>query len=337
MTKIGVIGAGSWGTALASLLSRNGHEVVLWSCIEKEITMLKETHEQGEKLPGVRLPDNLQYTTSLEEAMKGKEILVLAVPSPFTRSTAKQMAALYRPDQIIVSVAKGIEDKTYYTLTEIIQDEIRGAVVCALSGPSHAEEVVRQMPTTVVCASTSRDVAEKIQNVFMSPSFRVYTSPDVIGVELGGSLKNVIALAAGVIDGLEYGDNCKAALMTRGIHEIAGLGLKMGAHPETLNGLSGIGDLMVTCTSRHSRNRMAGYYIGQGMSMQEAMDKVKQVVEGVYSAQAAYHLSRKYQVEMPIIAEVNAVLFDHKNARQAVEDLMLRDPKAEMIRDGWQK
>ncbi|MDO4478374.1 MAG: NAD(P)H-dependent glycerol-3-phosphate dehydrogenase [Lachnospiraceae bacterium] len=335
MAKIGVIGAGSWGTALARLLCDNGHDVVLWSCIEAEIRMLKETHMQQEKLPGVLLPEALQYTTDLKEAMADKEIVVLAVPSPFTRSTARQMAAYYQPDQVIVSVAKGIEDETYFTLTDVIEDEIKGAVTCALSGPSHAEEVVRQMPTTVVAACPKKSVAERVQAVFMSPVFRVYTSPDMVGVELGGSLKNVIALAAGVVDGLGYGDNCKAALITRGIHELGQLGLKMGARFETLSGLSGIGDLIVTCTSVHSRNRMAGYYIGQGHSMKEAMEMVSQIVEGVYSTKAAYHLSQKYGVEMPIISEVNAVLFEDKNPRQAVEDLMLRDRKSEGDDSGW--
>ena len=336
MAAVGVIGAGSWGTALARLLCDNGNDVVLWSYSENDVRMLKEKHMQEKKLPGVLLPETLQYTGDLEEAMKDKEVLVLAVPSPFVRATAQKMASFYRQGQIIVSVSKGIEDETYFTLTDVIKDEIKDAEVCALSGPSHAEEVVRQMPTTVVCASPVKAVAEKVQNIFMSRVFRVYTSSDLIGVELGGSLKNVIAMAAGVVDGLEYGDNCKAALITRGIHEIARLALKMGAQVETLSGLSGIGDLIVTCTSIHSRNRMAGYYIGQGHSTKEAMEMVKQVVEGVYSTKAAYHLSQKYDVEMPIITEVNAVLFDNKDPKEAVEDLMMRNRKSEIIDDSWE-
>ena len=330
MQKISVIGAGSWGTALARVLRDNGHETVLWSCIASEIEMLKEHHMQMEKLPGVLLPDGILYTTDLEEAMKGAAMVVLAVPSPFTRSTARQMAPYYENGQIIVSVAKGIEDKTYRTLTEIIEEEIPGAVIAALSGPSHAEEVVRQMPTTVVAASADPEVARRVQNAFMNGVFRVYTSSDVRGVELGGALKNVIALAAGIADGLGYGDNCKAALMTRGIHEMANLAVSFGAKMETLSGLSGMGDLIVTCTSKHSRNRMAGYLIGQGKTADEAMAEVKQIVEGVYAAKAAYHLAEKNGVEMPIIEQVNQVLFDKKDPRQAVGELMMRERKPEV-------
>ena len=329
MSEVGVIGAGSWGTALSRVLADNGHSVTVWSCIEEEVKMLTEKHMQEDKLPGVLLPESIRYTTDLKLAMQGKEFLVLAVPSPFTRGTARKMATYIKDDQIIVSVAKGIEDKTFFTLTNVITDEIPTAETAALSGPSHAEEVVRQLPTTVVAAAAGRAVAESIQNLFMNENFRVYTSPDVLGVELGGALKNVIALAAGISDGLGYGDNCKAALITRGISEIAGLAVKMGAYPETLNGLSGIGDLIVTCESMHSRNRKAGFLIGQGRSAEEAMAEVKQVVEGVFSARAALHLSQKYDIEMPIITEVNRVLFEKKDPRQAVGDLMLRMRKPE--------
>ena len=329
MAKISVIGAGSWGTALARTLCDNGHDVLLWSIIEAEVAMLNEKHMQEEKLPGVLLPETLRATTDLAEAITGRDLIVLAVPSPFTRSTLKRMKPYAKTGLSIVSVAKGIEDQTYLTLSGIIEEELPGSRIAVLSGPSHAEEVVRCLPTTVVTASADQELAEAVQNGFMNSHFRVYTSPDVLGVELGGSLKNVIALAAGIADGLGYGDNCKAALITRGIHEISALAIRMGAHPETLNGLSGIGDLIVTCASRHSRNRMAGYLIGQGKTMQEAMDEVKQIVEGVYSAKAAYHLAEKYGVEMPIITQVNEVLFEGKDPRQAVLDLMLRDKKTE--------
>ena len=336
MEKIGVIGAGSWGTALSRVLADNGHDVTLWSCIESEITMLKEHHMQMEKLPGVPLPESIKYTTDLEEAMAGSSVVVLAVPSPFTRNTSRQMAPYYESGQIVVSVAKGIEDGSYLTLTDIIKEEIPGAVICALSGPSHAEEVVRRMPTTVVAASHDKAVADRIQAVFMNEVFRVYTSPDVLGVELGGALKNVIALAAGTADGLGYGDNCKAALMTRGIHEMANLAIHMGALPETLSGLSGMGDLIVTCTSRHSRNRKAGQLIGEGRTAEEAMKEVNQIVEGVYACKAAHHLAANCHIEMPIIDQVYAVLFDQKDPREAVGELMMRDRKPESVEMTWQ-
>ena len=335
MASVGVIGAGSWGTALARTLCDNGHDVLVWSILEDEVRMLNTKHMQEEKLPGVPLPEALRATGDLKEAMTGKDLVVLAVPSPFTRSTLNRMKEFAEPGLRIVSVAKGIEDGTYLTLSGIIEEVLPECRAAVLSGPSHAEEVVRCMPTTVVTAAEERELAEYVQNLFMSPHFRVYTSPDVLGVELGGSLKNVIALAAGIADGLGYGDNCKAALITRGIHEISELAIRMGAHPETLNGLSGIGDLIVTCASRHSRNRMAGYLIGQGRSMKEAMDEVKQVVEGVYSAKAAYHLAGKYEVEMPIIAQVHEVLFEGKDPGEAVSDLMMRDKKSEHSSLSW--
>lgn len=261
--------------------------------------------------------------------MKSPEVAVLAVPSPFTRSTSKQMAPFVRDGQIIVNVAKGVEEKTLMSLSEIIGQEIPNADVCVLSGPSHAEEVGKGLPTTCVVSAKTRKTAEYLQGIFMSPVFRVYTTPDMLGVELGGALKNVIALAAGTADGLGYGDNTKAALITRGMAEIARLGMKMGAKAETFYGLSGIGDLIVTCASVHSRNRKAGYLMGKGYTMEEAMAEVKMVVEGVYSAKAAKELAEKYNVEMPIITEVNKVLFEGKSASEAVKDLMLRDKKVE--------
>lgn len=333
MAKIGIIGAGSWGIALAMLLHNNGHEITVWSAIEAEINMLNAEHEHKDKLPGVKLPMDMIFTVDLEEAVKRKNILVLAVPSSFTRATAHNMKEYVADGQIIVNVAKGIEENTLMTLSQIIEEEIPQADVAVLSGPSHAEEVGRGIPTTIVVGATTRKTAEYIQNIFMSDVFRVYTSPDVLGIELGAALKNVVALAAGIADGLGYGDNTKAALITRGITEISRLGMVMGGKFETFCGLSGIGDLIVTCASMHSRNRRAGILIGQGKTMQEAMDEVKMVVEGVFSAKAAMGLAKKYNVELPIIEQVNEILFNGKSASVAVTDLMIRDKKIEISDD----
>lgn len=329
MARISVIGAGSWGIALATVLDRNGHEVTIWSILEDEINMLKEKHEHITKLPGVKLSEKFQYTTNLEEAITGKELLVLAVPSVYTRSTAKSMKEFVSKGQLIVNVGKGIEEKSLMTLSDVIEEEIPQANVTILSGPSHAEEVGRGLPTTCVVGVHDKKTAEYVQNVFMNERFRIYTSPDMLGIEVGGALKNVIALAAGMADGLGYGDNTKAALITRGIAEISRLAMAMGAKYETLSGLTGIGDLIVTCASMHSRNRRAGILIGQGKTMQEAMDEVQMVVEGVYSAKAAMALAKKYQTPMPIIEQVNQVLFENKPVKDAVSELMLRDKKAE--------
>ena len=336
MAKVHVLGAGSWGTALSLLLHKNGHQVKLWSALTDEVKLLQEKREHPSKLPGVHIPEEVEITDDLEVCLRDPDVVVLAVPSPFTRSTAKQIAPLANKGQIIVNVAKGVEEKTLMTLSEIISEEIPDANVCVLSGPSHAEEVGRGLPTTCVVSAQKRETAEYLQGIFMSPVFRVYTTPDILGVELGGSLKNVIALAAGTADGLGYGDNTKAALITRGIAEIARLGTKMGAKMETFYGLSGIGDLIVTCASVHSRNRKAGYLMGKGYTMQQAMDEVKMVVEGVYSAKAAKSLAEKYNVEMPIIMEVNKVLFEDKPASDAVRDLMIRDKKVETPMLPWE-
>ena len=329
MANVGVLGAGSWGTALSVLLSDNGHQVTVWSIDENEVKMLNEKREHELKLPGVKLPDDMVITGDLESEIKGKDFLVLAVPSPFTRSTAQKMSPFVAEGQIIVDVAKGIEESTLMTLSRQIEQEIPQADVAVLSGPSHAEEVGRRLPTTCVVGAKTKKTAEYLQSMFISNVFRVYTSPDILGIELGGSLKNVIALAAGIADGLGYGDNTKAALITRGIAEIARLGVKMGGKIETFTGLTGMGDLIVTCASVHSRNRKAGYLIGKGMSMQEAMDEVKMVVEGVYSAKAAAELAKKYDVSMPIVEEVNAVLFGGKSPADAVNDLMMRESRSE--------
>lgn len=335
MAKAGVIGSGSWGTALARVLSKNGHEVTLWSRREEESRMLREERENKSKLPGVKLPDDILCTTVLEQTVEGKDILVLATASPSIRSMAKKMAPYVAAGQLIVDVSKGIEESTLMILTDVIAQEIPQCRAAVLSGPSHAEEVGRDIPTTVVAGAKDRETAEYIQNLFMNKVFRVYTSPDMLGIELGGALKNVIALAAGAADGLGCGDNTKAALITRGIAEMSRLGVAMGGHIETFNGLTGIGDLIVTCASMHSRNRRAGILIGQGKTMQEAMDEVKMVVEGVNSAKAAKTLAEKYGIDMPIVQEVNQVLFEDKPAREALADLMLRDKKIEHPELPW--
>ena len=337
MANVGIMGAGSWGTALALLLHKNGHQVTVWSINEDEVKMLSEKREHESKLPGVKIPEDMMFTTDIESTVKGKDFVVLAVPSPFTRSTSRNMCTFIAEGQIIMDVAKGIEESTLMTLSQQIEEEIPQADVAVLSGPSHAEEVGRGLPTTVVIGARTKKTADYLQEMFMSEVFRVYTSPDILGMELGGSLKNVIALAAGIADGLGYGDNTKAALITRGIAEIARLGVKMGGAIESFTGLTGIGDLIVTCASVHSRNRKAGYLIGQGMSMQEAMDEVKMVVEGVYSTKAAVKLGEKYDVSLPIINKVNEVLFENKDPREAVNELMLRDSKAEHTALPWKE
>lgn len=336
MRKIGIIGAGSWGTALAVNLAKNQHEIVIWSIMEDEIAMLETYREHREKLPGVKLAENISFTTDLHAAIKGMDMLVLAVPSIFTRSTAKSMCQYVEDAQKIVCVGKGIEDDTFKTITDIVEEEIPAADVCVLCGPSHAEEVGQGLPTTVVAGAHSRQSAEFIQDTFMNETFRVYTSPDMLGMELGGSFKNVIALAAGMCDGLGYGDNTKAALIVRGISEVSRLALAMGAKAETINGLTGVGDLIVTCQSKHSRNRKAGELMGKGMTMEQATQEVKMVVEGVYSAKAALALGKKYYVTMPIIEEVNKVLFEDKSAKDAVNDLMLREKRTESNALDWE-
>ena len=335
MANVSVIGAGSWGIALALVLAKNGNNVTVWSIVKEEIDMLNEKREHVDKLPGVPLPLDMVFTTDLEEAIKGKEALVLAVPSVFTRSTANKMKEYVEEGQVIVNVAKGIEESTLMTLSEIIEEEIPQADVAVLSGPSHAEEVGRGIPTTIVVGAKTEETAVYLQNLFMNDVFRVYTSSDIMGMELGGSLKNVVALAAGIADGLGYGDNTKAALITRGIAEIARLGVAMGGKAESFNGLTGIGDLIVTCASVHSRNRKAGVLMGQGKTMDEAMKEVKMVVEGVYSAKAALGLAKKFDVQIPIIEQVNMVLFENKPASEAMMDLMTRDKKIESADMAW--
>ena len=336
MEKIGVIGAGSWGTALAILLNENGNDVTLWSHRAEEAAKVQKDREIS-KLPGIHIPESIAVTADLAETVRGKKVLVLVVPSKAVRETAEKMRAYVEPGTVIVSAVKGIEEGTLFTMTDIIEEVIPQAETAALSGPSHAEEVARLLPTACVIGAHTEETARFLQKLFMSAVFRVYISADMLGIELGGALKNVIALAAGVADGLGCGDNTKAALITRGIAEMSRLGVAMGGHIETFNGLTGIGDLIVTCSSRHSRNRKAGYLIGQGRTMQEAMNEVQMVVEGVYSARAARILAEKYGIDMPIVNEVNKVLFENKTAREAMADLMLRDKKIEHPELPWKK
>lgn len=335
MANIGIIGAGTWGTALGILLESNGHKVTIWSALESEIDMLRNTRKH-KSLPDVTLPNTIEINDNLESTVKENDILVFAVASSYTRQTAHRMRKFIKKGQMIVNVAKGIEENTLYTLSEVIEDELKIADVAVLSGPSHAEEVGRGIPTTCVIGARTKATAEYLQNIFMNNVFRVYTSPDMLGIEIGAALKNVIALAAGIADGLGYGDNTKAALITRGITEIGRLGIKMGGKLQTFSGLSGIGDLIVTCASIHSRNRRAGILMGQGYSMEEAMKEVNMVVEGVYSAKAALALAEKFNVEMPIIEQVNLVLFHNKSTNEAVKDLMLRDKTIESSELPWE-
>ena len=332
MTKIAVFGAGTWGIALARLLAANGSDVTVWSAIPAELKSLSTTRRHP-NLPGMELPAAMHYTADIAEACTGRDILLFAVPSPFVRSTAKK-AAKYIPDgQLIVDVAKGVEDKTLMTMSEIIEDELakakRTARVVALSGPTHAEEVARDMPTLIVAASEDEAAAKAVQKAFTAPSFRVYTNTDRRGTELGGAVKNVIALAVGIALGLGYGDNAKAALITRGNAELTRLGLAMGCKPETFAGLSGMGDLIVTCTSMHSRNLHAGMLLGRGKTAEEAKAEVGQVVEGINALPAVCRLAKKYKVEMPIVQSVDAILSGKLEARNALAALMERDLKHE--------
>ena len=332
MTKIAVFGAGTWGIALARLLAVNGRDVTVWSAIPAELKSLSTTRRHP-NLPGMELPSAMHYTADIAEACTGRDILLFAVPSPFVRSTAKK-AAKYIPDgQLIVDVAKGVEDKTLMTMSEIIEDELarakRTARVVALSGPTHAEEVARDMPTLIVAASEDEAAAKAVQKAFTAPNFRVYTNTDRRGTELGGAVKNVIALAVGIALGLGYGDNAKAALITRGNAELTRLGLAMGCKPETFAGLSGMGDLIVTCTSMHSRNLHAGMLLGRGKTAEEAKSEVGQVVEGINALPAACRLAKKYKVEMPIVQSVDAILRGKLEARNALAALMERDLKHE--------
>ena len=327
--KIAVIGSGSWGCAAAILLAKKGYDVYLWSWQQEESDRLANDRENTLVLPGKKFPDNIICTHDMHVCVDGADLIVTVAPSPATRTTAKQLAQFVKPGQVLVNLSKGLEDGTLLRLSEVYKEEIPQATVAVMSGPSHAEEVSEFMPTTNVVAADSPEVAQYIQNIFMTDFFRVYTGTDIIGTELGGALKNVIALCAGICDGVGYGDNSRAALITRGLAEITRLGVKMGAKPETFAGLSGVGDLIVTCTSMHSRNHRAGILLGKGYSLKEALDEIQMVVEGVNTVGAAYNLSKKYDVSMPITAESYKILFEGKDPKHAVIDLMTRSKTAE--------
>lgn len=334
MKKIGVLGAGTWGIALARMLTNSGHDVTVWSALESEIDNLVSTRVHP-NLPYMNIPEAMKFTKSIEDVCTDKDVLLFAVPSVFVRSTAKSAKPFVKSGQIIVDVAKGIEAETLFTLTEVINDEIRGGRedfnlrLVALSGPTHAEEVARDMPTTIVSSSRDVEAAKEVQDIFMNTCMRVYTNSDSKGVELCGALKNIMALAAGVSDGIGYGDNTKAAIITRGMAEITRLGLAMGCDASTFYGLAGIGDLIVTATSVHSRNNKAGHLIGGGMKPADAVKEVGMVVEGINAIPAAMRLIEKYGVEMPIVEAINAVVNDGKDPKQAVAELMNRDKKQE--------
>lgn len=330
---ISVIGAGSMGTAVSILLANNGHRVKMWSIFKEEVEMINTLREQKDKLPGAVVPSGVTCTNDLEEALRFSDILVMVIPSQTIRENIKKIAELVKKPKTICCFSKGLEKGTGYRMSQVIAQEMPEATVVALSGPCHAEELSRGIPTAYVSASESRTAAEMVQDIFISPRFRVYTNPDIIGVELGGSVKNVIALCAGISDGLGYGDNTKAALMTRGIAEISRLGCAMGAKRQTFSGLAGIGDLIVTCTSMHSRNRRAGILIGQGRPVEKALEEVKMVVEGYYTTEPVYKLSKELGVSMPITAEAYEILFNKKDPALAVSDLMSRNRTHELEKE----
>ena len=329
MEKVCVLGTGSWGSALGLTLAKKGYEVSMWTLNEEQAKRINKTRENIDYLPGVLFPNNMTVTISLEEAVLNSIIIVLAVPSQAIRSVCNQIKPFIKDEQIIVDVAKGLEKGTGLRLSEVVEEELPNNPYVTLSGPSHAEEVARDIPTTVVVASTNLEVAQKVQEIFMGPKFRVYTNPDIVGVELGGALKNIIAFGAGICDGLGLGDNSKAALMTRGIREISRLGVAMGADASTFSGLSGIGDLIVTCTSMHSRNRRAGMLIGQGKTIEETRKEVGMTIESIDNIEVAYKLAKLHNIEVPIINTVYAVLYENLNPREAVKMLMTRDLKEE--------
>jgi len=328
--RIAVVGSGSWGTAISALLAKNGHDITLWSWKKEESDAIALHRENKEFLPGIMLDENISYTSDIS-CVENKDFVVLVTPSPVVRSTARSMSKYITKGTILVILSKGLEEGSLKTLSQVVEEEIPQSRIVVMSGPSHAEEVARFIPTANVAASCDTDAIRHVQDSFMCEYFRVYSSDDVLGVQLGAALTNVMALCAGVIDGMGFGDNTKAALMTRGIKEISRLGIKMGAKPETFYGLSGIGDLIVTCTSMHSRNRRAGILIGQGNSLEETLKQIHMVVEGVNCASTAKALSLKYGVEMPIINEAYDVLYNNKSPRDAIFNLMCRDKKDEII------
>ena len=328
--KVSILGAGSWGTALSTIVNHNGHHTSLWIRSADQAVQMQQERINKKYLPDILIPPRISLENDLEKSLFHAEVVILAVPTQQIRPLLKAAGRFIPEDALLINVAKGIEQGSNYRISEIVGEEIGNRLYAAVSGPSHAEEVALKMPTTLVAASQSKIVAEKAQNLLMNQYLRVYTNPDVIGVELAGALKNVIAFGAGIADGIGHGDNARAALITRGIAEIARLGKEMGASLNTFAGLAGIGDLVVTCTSMHSRNRRAGIMIGQGKNLDETLKAVGMVVEGVLTASAAYELARQYEVDMPITNAIYSVLYEHKHVMEAVQDLMTRDKKHEM-------
>lgn len=324
MKKISVLGSGSWGTALAIVLAKNGFEVSMWTLKEEQCININKNRENADYLPGVKIPNNISVTTDLGESIINSRMVVLAVPSQAIRGICKQIKSFINDEQILVDVAKGLENNTGLRLSDVFKEELPNNKYVVLSGPSHAEEVSRGIPTTIVVSSEDIYIAEEVQDAFMNSSVRVYINSDVIGVELGGALKNIIAFGAGICDGLGYGDNAKAALMTRGLREISRFGVAMGADESTFSGLSGIGDLIVTCTSMHSRNRRAGILIGQGKTLDETLEEVKMVVEGITATKVAYEVAKKLNIDMPITNAIYSVLYENANPNEVVIELMMR-------------
>lgn len=333
--KISVIGAGSWGTALSVVLQSNHHDVLLWAR-EPEITAaVNRNHRNPTYLPELNLPETIKATSDFEEAVSGREMIVFATPSHTMREVAEKARPFLSGEELIVTVSKGIEKDTFMTMTQVLgavlKDVISEDHICALSGPSHAEEVARLKPTVVVSAAYSRTTARLVQQTFMTPMFRVYVNHDVMGVEVAGAVKNIMAIAAGIVDGADLGDNAKAALLTRGLLEIKRLGTRLGASQDTFSGLSGVGDLIVTCTSEHSRNRYVGYHIGKGEKLEDIRQRMSMIAEGVKTTRSVYEWSQHLGIEMPITEMVYRVLFESKNPMEAMFELMTRESKEEIL------
>ena len=333
MSKIAILGAGSWGIALSVLLTDNDHDVVLWEVDSEQSSRLEKEREDKQKLPGIKIPSSVKIASNLQEAALGKELLALALPSHVVRDVTKKIAKISLDNPIILNLAKGIETQSLSRMSEVLKQELPEKLhknICTLSGPSHAEEVSRKIATSVVVAGFKEETVRKVQEIFMNSYFRVYTNSDLVGVELGGSLKNVIAIASGICDGLGLGDNTKGALLTRGLAEMMRLAEKLGVKSPTLAGLAGMGDLITTCISKYSRNRFVGEQIGKGKTLDEVLKGMVMVAEGIKTTQSAYQLAQKYQVEMPITEQMYKILFENKNPQAAVLDLMKRDPKSEI-------
>lgn len=331
MKKVCVLGAGSWGTALAMVLSENVDNVALWTRCEKQKDQINLDRANTKYLKDVKIPNNIEATTDIKEALEGSSIVILGVPSQAIRSVCKLIKPYIKESQVIVNSAKGLEKETGLRISEVVLEEIPNSNYVVLSGPSHAEEVAKRLATAVVVSSVSSEnnISELVQDAFMTEYFRVYTNDDLVGVELGGTIKNIIALGCGICDGLGYGDNARSALITRGLHEMKSFGVSLGAKEDTFNGLSGIGDLIATCTSKHSRNSRAGYLIGKGCTKEEAVEKVEMVVEGITAVESVYLKSRGLNKEFPILESLYSILFEEKNPKVALLELMNRDKKSE--------